>query len=176
MSYYYLVASLPTMVLGENPPVTPEAFRFSCTGVLKEDDLWDLDAVLAGRPDQGSSEFARDWFSAEAQLRNAAVRLRGTRLGVEARGYLKDHPGFSVAVEKAVADAFAKGNPLEREFALDRARWQVLDELTLRDTFGLPAVLAFAVKLQLASRWAQMKDDEGQKRVEELVGKMETQG
>jgi hypothetical protein len=172
VSYYYLVAGLPALVLGENPPVTPEAFRFSCIGVLKEEDLRDLDFILAGRAEQGTSEFSRNWFSAETQLRNAVVRFRGSRLGMESRGFVKDHPGFIVSIEKAVADAFAKGNPLEREMALDRARWQILDELALKEPFGLAAVLAFAVKLQIVSRWAQMKDEEGLRRVEELVGKM----
>jgi len=176
VSYYYLVASLPALVLGENPPVAPESFRFSCIGVLNESDLRDLDLILAGRADQGASEFAQSWFAADAQLRNAVARQRGTRLGVEARGYQKDHPGFSVSIEKAVTDAFAKGHPLERELTLDRTRWQLLDELTLKEPFGLPAVLAFAVKLQLATRWAQLKDEEGLKRVEDLVGKMEAQG
>ncbi len=176
MKHYYLVASLPTLVLGEAPPLTVEAFQFSCTGVLDSDELCELGLVLSGRAGEGSSSFAQSWFGADTQLRNAAARFRGTRLGVESRGFIKDHPGFSAAVEKAVTDAFAKGNPLEREMALDRCRWQMLEDLAREDSFGLAAVLAFAVKLQLASRWAQMKDEAGQKRVEELVDQMEAQG
>ena len=175
MKYFYLVASLPALALGEPPPVTAEAFQFSCTGVLAEPELRELECVLGGRAGEGESNFARKWFGADAQLRNATARLRGARLNVEARAYTKDHPGFSAYIEKSAADAFAKGNPLERELALDRCRWQILDELTLENPFGLEAVLAFAVKLQIAARWARMTDQAGQARVEELVNKMEAQ-
>jgi hypothetical protein len=72
-------------------------------------------------------------------------------------------------VEKAVTDAFAKPNPLERELTLDRCRWQLADDLALRAAFGLSAVLAYAVKLQIAARWAGLKDEPGRQRVEELV-------
>ena len=176
MKHYYLVSSLPTLVLGEAVPFDVNAFRFSCIGVLIEDDLRELDLLLAGRSAEGQSAFNKEWSAVEAQLRNATARVRATRLGIDARNYLRDHPGFNTLVEKAVADAFAKATPLEREWELDRCRWIVLEELALRDAFGLMAVMAFAAKLAIAVRWASLKDETGRKRVEELVGQVKSQG
>lgn len=172
MKYYYLVASLPVLALGEPAPCTAAEFRARCEGVLSPVDARELRGLLEGRAGEAQSAFARGWFAADTQLRNAAARLRATPLAVEAKGFLREHPGFTAALEKAVVDAFAKPHPGERELELDRCRWLVADELAREDAFGLPTVLAFAIKLQLAERWAALTDEAGGRRLEELVDRM----
>ena len=68
-----------------------------------------------------------------------------------------------------VTDALARPTPLERTVELDRCRWHVAEDLARRDPFGISAVLAFAVKLRIAQRWAAMSDETGRARVEEEV-------
>jgi hypothetical protein len=72
-----------------------------------------------------------------------------------------------------VSDALAKASPLAREMGLDLARWKLVEDLARQDASGLPAVLAFAVKLMLAARWAAMKEDAGRERLETLVSQLE---
>ena len=131
MKYYYLVASLPVLALGEPAPCTAAEFRARCEGVLSPVDARELRGLLEGRAGEAQSAFARGWFAADTQLRNAAARLRATPMAVEAKGFLREHPGFTAALEKAVVDAFAKPHPGERELELDRCRWLVADELAL---------------------------------------------
>lgn len=169
MSYYYLAASLPMLVLGDPAPFSFDEFRASSSTLLREEDLQELDLLGEGRAGEGLSSFSRRWFNAETQLRNAVARVRGGRHGVDAKTYLRDHKEFSVAIEEAVTDAYAKPNPLERELELDRLRWQALDELGREEPFGLSAILAFAVKLQLTERWARMDDEAGKQKVEDFV-------
>ncbi|HOO20473.1 MAG TPA: DUF2764 family protein [Kiritimatiellia bacterium] len=171
--YTYLVASLPSLSLEAPPPFTPEEFRFKCQGVLSDADLAELDGLLAGRAGDGSSAFAQAWAAADAQIRNSTARARAAKRGVEAKGFLRSHPGYAVWLDKEVSDALAKANPLAREQGLDHARWKFVEELALADAFGLPAVLAFAVKLMLASRWAAFEEEAGRKRLEELVSQLE---
>jgi hypothetical protein len=52
-------------------------------------------------------------------------------------------------------------DPLDRELALDRLRWTLLDELAVAAPFGLQAVLAYGLKLRLAEKWAAMDETEG---------------
>lgn len=161
MKPYYLVASLPTLVLGEPPPFTAEAFVARSANLLSAAELKELALVLQGREAEGVSEFSREWVRVDTQLRNAIARVRAARLGADAHPHLRAQEGFDTYIEKAVTDAFTKPHALERELALDRIRWQRLDERVVRDPFGFSAVLAFAVRLRLAARWAAMKDETG---------------
>ena len=171
--YQYLVSSLPALSLEAPPPYTPEEFRFKCQGVLGDGDLGELDLLLAGRSAEGRTAFSKAWAGGDAQIRNTATKARGAKLGVEAKPFLKSHPGYAVWLDKEVNDALAKANPLVREMGLDGARWKFVEDLARADAFGLPAVLAFAVKLMLVSRWAAMKEEAGRERLEQLVSQLE---
>ena len=106
MSYYYIVASLPTLVLGEPPPLDGAGFLRQSANVLEAGDLAELALVLEGREAEGCSAFSREWVDIEAQLRNAVARTRAAKWSVEVRPYLRDHAGYDVSLEKGVADAY----------------------------------------------------------------------
>ena len=62
---------------------------------------------------------------------------------------------------KVVADAFARATPLERERALDRFRWRVIEELQGYDPFAFSGIMAYALKLRIAARWGAMDEEQG---------------
>lgn len=169
MSYEYLVASLPTLALDEPPPISADEFRFHCQGPLRDEDLEDLILILDGRASEGRCPFCRRWFSIDAQIRNAVARARATARGIDARGHLRAHSDFDSYAEKAARDAYGRRNPLERERALDEYRWDSLERLAFGETFGISAVLAFAVKLQIAERWSVLRAETGGERFDQLV-------
>jgi hypothetical protein len=169
VTYVYLVASLPWLNLTEAPPLTVEEFRFRCQGVLTPEDLEELDRVLAGRWDELTSSFGVRWASGEKQLRNAVARVRAAHYNVDPREQLRPHSFFFGTVENGVTDAYTRGNPLERELAIDRCRWNLSNDLALDEPFGLGRVLGFALRLTLCTRWSSLKDEAGRARVEELV-------
>ena len=171
--YEYLVSSLPALSLETPPPFSPADFRFKCQGVLADADLAELDRVLAGRAAEGHSSFAQAWAAGDAQIRNTAAKMRGAKLGVEAKPFLKSHPGYAVWLDKETSDALAKASPLARETGLDGARWKYVEDLARADATGLPAVLAFAVQLTLAARWAALREEAGRERLEQLVTQLE---
>ena len=168
MNHWYLVSSLPYLRFGEKPPTSRVEFLTACAGWLTEADVAVLQAVFENRcpPD---SDIARRWWNGEVELRDAVVRVRAKNRGVDAGRFIKPHDGFNVSIEKMVTDAFTRANPLEQEAELDRARWALADELALIAPFGFAGILAFAVKLRIAERWAKMDEKTGQDRVEELV-------
>ena len=124
MSYYYLVASLPTLSFGAPNPISSDELFARCVGILTPDHLAILAAIQQGRTLTGSP-FVEAWTARETQLRNAVARSRGTRLGVDWRSFQRDHTGYDVALEQAVSDALAQPTPLEREQGLDRWRWRL---------------------------------------------------
>ena len=50
-------------------------------------------------------------------------------------------------------------DPLERELALDRHRWALLDEMAAAPPFGVQAVFAYALKLRIVEKWAALSDE-----------------
>jgi hypothetical protein len=174
VSHYYLVASLPSLRLGEPPPIVDEELLDLCGRFLAAAELDELKRILAGRYGECVTPFALKWRRAETQLRNAAARARAATRGVEAAPYLKPHAGFDVALEKMAADAFSKSNPREKEMELDRFRWRLLDDLVFAEAFEFSAVLAYALKLRIAARWAGLTEDAGRARLEENLALFQT--
>jgi len=169
MKYYYLVASLPPVALGDPPPWPPRKFLFHCQGALAQDDWTELSLLTEARPAEGASDFAAWWLALDTQIRNIQARMRAARLHIEARPFIRMHTGYDVTVAQAVMDAMNRTQPLEREMALDRCRWNALDERILGDRFGFDEIMAYALRLRLMERWARLSDEEGLKRVETFI-------
>ena len=165
--YWFLIASLPTVQMGEKPALSRADFRAACEGQLSEDKLRSVDAVLENR--EPPAGIATGLWNGEIQLRDAIVRMRAKNRGADASRFLQPFDGFSATIEKQVTDAFARPNPLEQEMALDHVRWSLADELALTGPFGLPGVLAFAVKVRIAERWAELEEEVGKNNVESLI-------
>jgi len=169
-SYYFLVASLPSLAFSTPAQLLKSDFITECRRHLSAEHMTELDALLEGRSADVKTDFSRRWFDAECQLRNAIVRSRALRLGVDEKKFIKDHRGFRLDVESAVDDAFSRANPLERELALDRFRWSLADELSAGCSFQLPALLAYGVKLSIHERWRALTAELGRERFEEVIG------
>jgi hypothetical protein len=169
MKYYYFAATLPTLTLDTPPPWSAEDFRELCREHLCADDLAALDEVLGLAPETGRHTFVREWRNAETRLRNALAKARAGRLHRDAAPYLREQEGIDAQLERTVSEAFAKGDPLDRERSLDRFRWHRIENLAGYDPFSARAVLAFGLKLLLAGRWAALRDESGWEKVEELI-------
>ncbi|MCM8610954.1 DUF2764 family protein [Accumulibacter sp.] len=171
MSYHYLVASLPMLSLDAPPPFSSLDFLSRCHGVLKSSDLAVLEAIVSGSVVVGNA-VAATWTARETQTRNLIAQFRAARLGVDPRPFLRDHSGYDVALAQAVTDALAAATPVEREQALDRCRWRIAEELSLADPFGFASILAFAIRLRIAERWARLTEPAGERQAEALLATM----
>jgi len=175
MSCFYLIASLPALTFLQKPLISPDAFQALCEAQLGASDY--RAAVLLAQeldPDAeaiSNHPFVARWQAREIQLRNAIARARAARRKRDAAGSIRTHTGFDTGIEEAVENAFSLPNPLEREQALDRLRWTVLDELAGVDPFAVSVVLAYAVKLRIAQRWAALDTEAALARVDEALSK-----
>lgn len=169
MSLYYFVASLPTLSLTGKPPVTVEEFLADARRIVGDEFGDQLEVLLGTSATTTTNRFVRRWLMAERQLGLALARARAARLGVDAGEYQNAGVPFGSEAERAVVEAMAKSNPLEREQSLDRFRWTLLDDWTRSTPFGEAYVFAYALKLKMAHRWARLTEESGYSRLEETV-------
>lgn len=169
MSYAYFMASLPLLWLQGELPLSSAEFLDMGRRLLSTKDLRGLEAAMEGRLEDADLPALRPYVHAEIQLRDALVRLRAARVGVDASPFLRPFAGFDSAAERAAADAMSAANPLERELSLDRYRWGVLEELSALDAFGLVAVYSYGLRLQMAEKWQKLSEAQGEIAVETIV-------
>lgn len=168
MNLDYLIASLPMLRPGHLPPMPIADFRALCAekldGPLRTAVLALLDDTPCEHP------FAREWRERETGLRNAIARRRAARRGIEARPWLHHaQDGDDLRIERGVAAAFEQPDPLQRERALDRLRWQIADAMQGIQPMTQEVVLAYAIKLRLLTRWSVLDEEIGRSRLEELA-------
>lgn len=163
----YLLASLPMLKLGDQPPLSIEELRYRCTGVMSEQELSAFDALVAGEDHEDS--FVASYYAHETQLKNVAGRLRAAAWGPDVRFSERSFVGFDVTFAKMVSDAFAKTDPLEREMDLDKARFWLVDELAGTCEDSIAAVYAFTVKLMICCRWNRLSEEAGNATVLQVI-------
>lgn len=184
-AYYYLVTSLPTLFLDEEPPITSAEFLVSCDQWLDADDAKDIHSLMDNhsdfakatpdRPERAQASCIHQWLARETEIRNTIARLRAAKTKVDAEPFLRPCRELDLYTEKAVAEAMSRPQPLERELGLDQLRWSLLDDLARFDPFGLPAVIAYALKLKLVERWSALTVEKGRAVVEEYLTKQLTE-
>jgi len=170
MAYYSLVASLPHLKIGDELPFSVEDYIGNCGQWITEHEVRVLRIVLLGEGDVNSCPICRTWCNIETQISNAVARHRGQKLGVDFKDYLHAHEGFSGEIEQLVTDAFTRADPLEVEEELDRARWQLADELVSgKDPFCFEKVLAYGIQLKIVERWNRMDVHTGKEKLEAVI-------
>ena len=167
MNLEYFIASLPMLMPGHPPGITAEAFRAACAEHLTGRLALAVQALLDDAP--GDHPFVRAWHAHETLLRNAIARRRGARLGTEAQPWLRPDEGSDVWLDQGVAAAFEQPDPLQRERALARLRWQAIERLQGFQPLTPEVLLAYAVKLRLLARWHALDVKLGQARLEALA-------
>jgi len=171
MNYYYLAASLPALSFEGPAPLSYASFRDLCSELLSRRDLRGLSDLGKGPDAPSRHPFVREWNDCEIQLRNALVHHRAARRHLEAEPYYRPQLGYEPSIEKMASEAFSKPDPLQRERALDRFRWALVEKLAGLNMFASRAVLAYAVKLRIAERWSTMEENEGAARARDIVAR-----
>jgi hypothetical protein len=167
MSAIFLLSSLPTLELGVEAPFSVEELRRRCDGI-DGISLDDFDAVVAGS--SGSHPFTVNYANALLEIKNATASLRASKWeGENIRVSERSYSGCHVDLHLKIAEAMNIQNPFEREIALERARWQITEELAGVDYFSEAKVYAYIVKLQISNRVAGLNEEAGKAAVENFI-------
>lgn len=170
MSLYYFIASLPLLQWGESPAIEPDQFMDACGDQMSAALAPVAKALASGAIPPGESPgFLPAWRNADNQIRNAIASQRAARRHVDASRNQRPTGHFDLAIETGVKESFAHRTPLEREQALDRIRWNKVGELCGFDPFSISTVLAYAVRLNIAQRWATLDTEAGREAARQLI-------
>ena len=195
-SYYYLGAQLPYLVYGQDPPMSPEAFKTlavqhmgaSATALL---DYCTLDPeplvpeIPEGEGDAASAAISgtsgeQSYASPSKKLSSDFINSwkeweRSLRLNLAKGRALKLKREISIEAPDGPSDAIAAANnalliesPLEAELFLDKARWDFIDGLQGVSVFSENAMYAYMLKLLLMERRNVFNAEEGFKEYKEL--------
>jgi hypothetical protein len=167
--YYYAVSTLPMLFFEGDPSQSEEFFLDFCRDQLTASDFAALEAtrLLMDESVAASTPLGSGWFVQELGLRNSLVSLRAAGLGWDEDDYLhRDSAGRTWTdlprVEEVVRAAVAAGDPLKSELALDRYRWDLLDELEVGHYFDVTKLQIYYLKLQLLWRKERISSETGQ--------------
>jgi hypothetical protein len=169
MSYYFLVASLKTLQIGDEPPFSTEEYINTCTQWITPRQEQILRKVLLNEQHISPCPLCESWNDIEVQIRNASAKRRAQDQGKDASPYLKPHHGFKGAIEQLVSDAFSHEDPVELEQELDRGRWQLAEELIDGNPFGFEKLLAYGIQLRITERWYRLDVHEGKQKLEAII-------
>ncbi len=169
MSYYSLVASLPNLKIGDEPPFLTADYIENCAQWVTPREVEILRRVLLNEADISMCALCTAWHNIETQIRNAIARHRGQKLGVDFKEYLQPHDNFSGQIEAQVADAFSSNDPIELEEQLDRIRWIMAEQLVGQDPFAFEKVLAYGIQLKIVERWNRMDVHVGKEKLEAVI-------
>jgi hypothetical protein len=147
--------------------MTTARFRQLCADTMVPADLEALNAVLDDSTAAERHPFGARWRRADLGLRATVARARAARLKCDVPAEAIAAP-WDAPAERAVTDAFNRPTPADREMALDRHRWSVLEELAGFDAFDASAMIAYGMKLKIAERWARMDAAKGMDRIDRL--------
>ncbi len=169
MNYYYLGASLPELSMEAEPSISMDAFRALASEHLSATDfsaLCDAESLWTATPQH---PFTKTWKEKETALRNALVQARATLAKKDPAGHLHDPAYYDADAEQAAGEAMSRPSPLEKEQHLDLHRWNVLDELAGFNPFASESILAYSLKLGIATRWSQMDGDTGRQMADQVI-------
>ena len=173
---FALIASLPFLRMREKPQLSHAAFLESAAAFVGGRDLEEL-AALSLVPADGRSfrkgSFAAKYTAWEYALRQSIQRLRTAKFHLETASPVRREPAYESDADGAAVRAYAAADPLERERILDAARWDKAEELTVGHTFDFDVVEAYAVKLQIAEKWAKRSAGDPEKNLDSSAAALE---
>ena len=191
--YFALKASLPMLLFESDPPIRSEEFLSRCEAFLAPDRmkfLRELTPVPREVPDLEKNFKAaaipskRDirtddtrvmqlYTCWEICLRNTLARLRAAKLGRDPEACTVKFAEYVPSAEQAARNAFALSDPLEREKALDLARWGFLDGLEWSHAFNFEALCIYRCKLLILEKWAARRAGDPAKNLDAAADRAE---
>ncbi|MBQ6117005.1 MAG: DUF2764 family protein [Oscillospiraceae bacterium] len=160
-SYYYLIASLPTLTADGDLPLDYAAFLNMCKSNVSEATYQLLERLTLS---SSEGPLVDEWSVFYGNLMRELNYQRSLRLGKPyTRVYEKEPASASVA-----ASAIAAENPLAAERILLDYEFKYLDSLVALHTFDDYVLFGYAIKLKLLERMHCFEHEKGKAEFQRL--------
>ena len=191
--YFALKASLPMLLFDAAPPMSSEEFLSRCEAFLAPDRMKFLRKLTLSPHEL--PDFEKDFKRAaipskkdirtddtrvmqlysrwEISLRNTLARLRAAKLGQDPETNVVKYAAFDSAADTAARNAFILTDPMEKELALDRARWDFLTGLEWSHAFNFEALCIYRCKLMILEKWAARRNGDAAANLDAAAAKAE---
>lgn len=161
---------------GENEDVLPHFLLSpeSAEAREKENQRVSIDGIwtryfhhAASVAKRSGSPFLRDWIQFEVGLRNALVIARSHKLELDPTAYLvaPELADNNTDFSHIVSSWSAASDPLAAMEAMDKARWDWLDEHGGWYSFADCEIEVYAAKLVLLHRWRRILSEKQQRNI-----------
>lgn len=162
-SYYYFVASLPTLSFEKPANILYAAFLKDAQQHLDPGDFDLLDrAVLEAIDSQGAHPFLDQWTDLNRRLKNEIVRFRAKKFGQDPGEFTQGDGYVPLDVVERLGQIMKIPNPLQAEKAIDQLRWEKLDEYSVGHSFDLEVLMVYGLKLQILDRYHVIHSGQGE--------------
>lgn len=164
-NYYYTVAALESISLGEKAPISEDKFLQFAEDTMDARDYQVLLRSRWGLTEPTGSSFADRILSWEKELRLELAKARILKLGLDSAPALPASDGNDSLLEQVRA-VMALDSPLDAERFLDNLRWDFLENIGACHFFDLEALVVYYLKLQLALRQEKFQEELGRESFE----------
>lgn len=170
--YPYLIPSLPMLQFGMKPPFSYEQLLAMCHHRIPEPD-YALLLSLPQAPEYSANgtgqKTIRKWIDFDTALRNELVKIRAQKIHRDPAASLQGGVFGDPSVTTSVT--FAMGNPslLEAELALDKERWNALEQCATGHYFDVDLLITYAYKLLILTRWENVRNADAARMLEQIL-------
>ncbi len=166
--YYYLIASLPMLKVGEEPPLSYSDFLGMCKSTVSASTYSVLENLSVF---SNEGPLLRQWAAFYEMLTAELNYRRNQKLGRQASA-----PGSADAdIAETVRNALAADDPLKSEQILLQLEFRRLDDMIALHNFDDAALYGYAVKLRLLERQRTFRYEAGKQAFEGLLGNLQEQ-
>lgn len=162
-SYYYLVASLPTLNFQSASFLSYQDFLKNCQSQLSEKDFHAVAQATLQHDEVigGADETLNSWARFNRAFGNEMARFRAVRFGYDPADYMRGEKSVNPYLAETVAQAAKNTDLLAAEKFLDGARWKFLDDLLIGRFFDVAVLIVYGLKLQILDRYQTMELPKG---------------
>ncbi len=175
--YYYFAASLPSVWMDKEAPISYKAFMDLAKGNLSKGDYRDLKkATFEPKSDKDiKSPIVKAWASFNYKLNEILTEERAIRLGWDKNGQYKakcqDDPQLRESLRKIVDEE----NPLKAERDILSLYFDFLNKYSESSPFSTEALMIYALKLQIKEKEKSYSTEVGKSEFNKLLGNIQSQ-
>lgn len=171
-SYYYLVATLPSLRYDGVLPFTTDDFLELCKGQVSDAHYRLLVSAITG--DVKSHRFLSTYQHFADMVTNELTEARSRKLSLSDPAY-RNEGDKEAKIAETVRQALATEDVLQAELLLLQLHWKFLDDLSALHTFDIEALLSYALKLKMLQRKSLFSREEGNVEFKRLFSNIQTE-